>query len=91
MLGRGIAYLATAAGKADLTGMVAQMGGTLGQQHRRAGAAHDHGNQDGGGGKLAIGVAEGSFGDRGRDEALAESTPHEREQASARIRGCVFQ
>jgi hypothetical protein len=32
-LGRGIAFFAAAAGKADLTGVVAQMRGALGQQH----------------------------------------------------------
>ena len=47
-LGRSVARLAAAAGKAHLPGMVAQMRGALGQQHGQPALAHDHRHQHGG-------------------------------------------
>jgi len=43
---RGIGWLATSAGKADLAAMVTQMRGTLGEQHGRPRFAQDNGHQD---------------------------------------------
>jgi hypothetical protein len=69
--------------------MVAQVRGALGQQHGGTGLAHDHRHQHGGGNQFPVFVKRG-FGDGRRNPTFAESTTHQGQQTSARIRACIY-